>query len=88
MTGKAVSLTNLMALDGRSWSESTTPGPNYDAAGSLAYFCMEGDNRSYRLDFVDFLRDSYHGKVKHELWDYLGMGKTEFVAAYEAWLRK
>jgi len=66
-------------------------GGTYEAAGALTYFCMEAENRAYRADFVDFLRDSYRGPAftrGHKLWEYLGMSREEFSAAYQKWLRE
>lgn len=87
--GKALPLSNLMRLDHESWSKSKNPDPNYKAAGALTYFCMEADDRRYRADFVDFLRDSYRGAAEaHPLWDYLGMSREELTTAFEAWAKE
>jgi hypothetical protein len=73
------------------WADTAKKRPGiYPAAGSLAYFCMEADNRAYRADFVDFLKDSYRGPGftrGNKLWDYLGMSKEEFLGAYRKWLQ-
>ncbi len=84
--GNAMSLDQLMALNHASWSGAADPGPQYAAAGALAQFCMEADKRRYRSDYVEFIRDSYLGQTQnHTLWDYLGMTREDFVAAYKAW---
>ncbi len=82
----AMALDTLMALDYRAWSGAADPGPQYSAAGALAQFCMEADNRKYRADYVEFVRDSYQGLSQgHTLWDYLGMTRADFISAYQAW---
>jgi hypothetical protein len=82
----AMDLDTLMGLDHRTWSGAADPGPQYAAAGALAQFCMEADNRRYRPDYVEFVRDSYLGQTQgHTLWDYLGMTRADFVAAYKTW---
>ena len=63
------------------------PSANYPAAGALVEFCMEGEGRRYRADFIDFLRDSYLGTTMgRTLPDYLGLNKQAFAQAYEKWL--
>jgi len=84
--GSAVNLDGLLSLDRRSWRAAADPGANYAAAAALTWFCMEAEERRYRLDYVDFLRDSYQGGARHDLWDYLGMSEADFRAAYAAWL--
>ncbi len=82
----AMDLDTLMGLDYRAWSGAADPGAQYSAAGALAQFCMEADNRKYRADYVEFVRDSYQGQTQgHSLWDYLGMTREDFVYAYKAW---
>lgn len=82
----AMDLDTLMGLDYRSWSGAADPGPQYAAAGALAQFCMEANERKYRADYVEFVRDSYLGQTQgHTLWDYLGMTRQDFVYAYQAW---
>jgi hypothetical protein len=84
--GTAMSLDKLMSLNHTSWGAATDPGAQYGAAGALAQFCMEANDRRYRFDYVDFVRDSYLGTVDtHTIWDYLGMTKDEFVSNYKAW---
>lgn len=84
--GNAMTLDQLMALNHQSWSAAADPGPQYSAAGALAQFCMEADNRKYRSDYVEFVRDCYLGQTQeHSLSDYLGMPRDEFVATYKAW---
>ena len=84
--GNAMTLEQLMALTHQSWSAAADPGPQYSAAGALAQFCMEADNRRYRSDYVEFVRDCYLGQTQdHTLWDYLGMTREAFVTAYKAW---
>ncbi len=84
--GNAMTLDQLMALTHATWSATADPGPQYAAAGALAQFCMEADNRRYRSDYVEFIRDSYLGQTQnHTLWDYLGMTRDDFIYAYKAW---
>jgi hypothetical protein len=75
-------LMELLAVDsGDKWSKT----PQYAAAGTLVYFCMEGDGRKYREDFVDYLRDNYRGTTAgKKLWDYLGLPQADFEKAYAA----
>jgi hypothetical protein len=82
----AMDLDTLMGLDHRTWIAAADPSAQYSAAGALAQFCMEADNRKYRADYVEFVRDSYQGVTQgHSLWDYLGMTRQEFVYAYQTW---
>ncbi len=84
--GNAMSLDILMGLDHQGWKGAADPGPQYSAAGALAQFCMEANNRKYRADYVEFVRDGYLGLTEgHTMWDYLGMTRADFVAAYKAW---
>lgn len=91
--GRHLPLEDLLKIRAyATWLEVTkSRGGNYEAAGALTYFCMEADERAYRADFVDFLRDSYHGPTftrGHKLWEYLGMDQAEFFAAYGKWLKE
>lgn len=81
-------LKRLLAIeDGRVWSASPDPGPQYGAAGAFATYCMESDKRAHREDFVDFLRDSYRGLAgSHAVWDYLGMDQSRLDQGFAAWL--
>ena len=84
--GNAMTLDQLMALDHARWAAAADPGAQYAAAGALAQFCMEADNRRYRSDYVEFMRDSYLGRTQgHTMWDYLGLSREDFVYAYKAW---
>ncbi|MDX1564868.1 MAG: hypothetical protein R3236_05640 [Phycisphaeraceae bacterium] len=61
--------------------------PKYSAAGKLVWFCMEANDRKYRDDFIDFLRDSYRGRTGgKQLWDYLGISQKGFADAYRQFL--
>jgi hypothetical protein len=84
--GKAMPVTDLLKItDGKGW-DSGNISQHYSAAGAVAHFCMEAENRRYRSDFVDFLRDSYRNSTSgHPLWDYLGLTRDAFLSAYEAW---
>ena len=85
--GEGLPLTVLLTLDSVTWSAASDPAPQYYAAGALVHFCMEGESRRWRADFVDFLRDSYRGETaERHLWQYLGLSREAFVAAYQAWL--
>ncbi len=86
--GTAITMEQTMALtDGRVWASADDPSANYPAAGALVEFCMEGEGRRYRADFIDFLRDSYLGTTMgRTLPDYLGLNKQAFAQAYEKWL--
>lgn len=85
-TGKAMSLDTLFALDHASWRAAADPQAQYSAAGAVVQFCMEADHRKYRGDFIDFLRDSYLGETGgHPVWEYLGMSRADFNAAFEKW---
>ncbi len=85
--GVALTLESLLALeDGGVWLKSTTPELNYPAAGALVQFCMEAENRRYRADFIDFLRDSYRNETRgYRLWEYLGMDYRTFATRYGTW---
>lgn len=84
--GEQLPLDRLLELEtGDRWRAAVEPGPQYDAAGALAWFGMEAGERRYRADFVDFLRDSYLGLARYPLWSYLGMDRQAFVEAYGAW---
>jgi len=84
--GNAMDLDTLLGLDHQRWIGAVDPGPQYSSAGALAQFCMEADNRKYRSDYVEFVRDCYLGQTQgHTLWDYLGMARADFVAAYKTW---
>ncbi len=86
--GEALTLGKIMSLeDGRMWMNSTTPELNYPAAGAVVQFCMEADERRYRADFLDFLRDSYRGETRgYRLWEYLGLDYSTFETSYADWL--
>ncbi len=78
--------------DGNDWYRAVEtaqrkrqPSP-YPAAGSVVTFAMQYADGDLRHDFIDFLRDSYHGRAgTSQLWDYLGMSESQFKAAYQAW---
>ena len=84
---KALPLGKILLLEsGQVWSNSTTPELNYPAAGAVVQFCMESEQRRYRADFLDFLRDSYRGETRgYELWEYLGIDYATFEKRYTAW---
>ena len=84
---KALPLGKILKLeDGLAWSNSPTPDLNYPAAGAVVQFCMESEQRRYRADFLDFLRDSYRGETRgYELWEYLGMDYASFDKRYATW---
>ncbi len=86
--GTALSLAKTLALEDQgAWNRSLTPDLNYPAAGALVQFGMEAENRKYRSDFIDFLRDSYLGNTRgFHLWEYLGMDYPRFEKAYSEWL--
>ena len=86
--GKALSLAKTLALEDQgAWGRSPTPDLNYPAAGALVQFAMEAENRKYRSDFIDFLRDSYLGTTRgFRLWEYLGMDYPRFEKAYAEWV--
>jgi hypothetical protein len=69
----------------KQWSGAKDPGPQYAAAGALAWYLMEGEGRRYRADFIDFLRDSYHGSAAMPLAAYLGLSDAELASGYAAW---
>lgn len=82
-------LDDLFALrNGRAWyrhAESDRPSA-YDEAGSLATFCMDAEDRRYRADFIDYVRDAYQGRTRgREVWEYLGLSRRELEAAYHRW---
>ena len=83
----ALSLGDILKLeDGFAWSNSTTPNLNYPAAGAVVQFCMESEQRRYRADFLDFLRDSYRGETRgFMLWEYMGMDYASFEKLYATW---
>ena len=86
LSGGAMTLEQLMRLNHESWSKSPDPSVQYGAAGTLAQFCMEANDRRYRSDYVEFVRDEYLGQSGgHEIWDYLGMTRDEFTSNYKAW---
>lgn len=71
------------------WTATDVPQRQYQAAGALVAFCMEGRGGAYRDDFIDFLRDSYRGTTAgRQLWDYAGYDRESFFAVYEAWLQR
>lgn len=86
--GKALTLQKVLALDdGFAWMNSTTPDLNYPAAGAVVQFCMEAEDRRYRSDFIDFLRDSYRSETRgYKLWEYLGMDYATFDRRYATWV--
>lgn len=82
-------LEQLFALrEGAAWSrhaQSNRPSA-YAEAGSLASFCMDADDSKHRADFIDFIRDSYHGKTHgKQLWEYLGLSFRELATNYAKW---
>lgn len=85
--GSHTTLDRLLGFTtGAAWSAVAEPGPNYCAAGALAWFCMHAEDGRWRADYVDFLRDSYRGQTRDRaLWHYLGMDRAAFTAAYTAW---
>ncbi len=82
---KHLPIQELLRISHHAWTNATDPGRNYDAAGALAQFCMEARKRSFRKDYVDYIRDAYRGRASHPLWEYLGMDGPAFIAAFEAW---
>jgi hypothetical protein len=86
LEGKALTLDKLMALNHKAWKNSIDPGAQYGAAGALAQFCMEANKRTYRSDYVEFVRDSYLGEAGNRtLWEYLGLSKDDFTSQYLIW---
>jgi hypothetical protein len=88
LAGNEMKLDQLMAIvDGRVWMGASNPNAQYCAAGAFVQFCMEGDERRYRADFVDFLRDSYQGGVgERSVWNYFGVEEPALKASYEKWV--
>lgn len=86
--GEALALAKIIAIeDGRDWMNSETPDLNYPAAGAVVQFCMEAEERRYRADFLDYLRDCYRGETRnYKLWEYLGLDYSTFETKYEQWL--
>ena len=75
-------------MSSEQWKAATGDkvGKNYAAAGSLAWYCMEIEDRRYRADFIDFIRDSYLGTTGGgSLFAYLGVEENAFKAAYQTW---
>lgn len=84
---RALSLDRLLALDDhRTWSAAADPTPQYAAAGTFAWFLMEGEDRRWRDDFIDYLRDAYRGETNGiQVWWYLGMERADLEKAYRTW---
>ncbi len=57
--------------NGRDW-DSGDISSNYRGAGAAVYFLMHFDGGRYRGDFLDLLRDSYHGGAR-SIEDYFGL---------------
>jgi hypothetical protein len=85
-SGTAMTLEELLRLTPESWKTAEDPNVQYAAAATLAQFCMEANDRRYRSDYVEFVRDEYLGQSgDHEIWDYLGLTRDEFTSSYKAW---
>lgn len=81
-------INDLLNLDHQRWSgaQGSDVHRNYDAAGALTWFWMEADDRRYRADFVDYVRDAYRNQTRgRQLWDYLGMSRAAFIQHYQQW---
>lgn len=86
--GKVMSPTALMGLTTTAAWGAGEVDQHYSAAGALTSFCMEAEERRYRADFVDFLRDSYRGSTNnHTIWEYLGFTHDAFLATFETWAK-
>ncbi len=57
--------------NGRDW-DSGDVSANYRGAGAAVTFLMHFDGGRYRGDFLDLLRDSYHGSAR-PIEDYFGL---------------
>ncbi|MBA3708193.1 MAG: DUF1570 domain-containing protein [Planctomycetes bacterium] len=79
----------LLLESGAAWQAASDPLSNYAAAGAFVQFCMEGSDRAYRADFIDYLRDSYRGETKgHALPSYLGIPKQKLAEAFASWVQQ
>ena len=60
--GRALRLSEVIALTQQSEWNANLSGKNYRGAGAVVHFLMHVDGGRYRADFVRLLRDSYWGK--------------------------
>jgi hypothetical protein len=56
---------------GRDW-DSGDIAKNYRGAGAVVFFLMNFDGGRYRGDFIEMLRDAYHGGMR-SIEDYFGL---------------
>ncbi len=85
-----LSIERLLNTSHQQWSDAQGDRvqQNYNAAGAIAWYLMEAEDRRFRGDFIDFVRDSYRGNTRNrEVWDYLGLSRAAFLEAYQAWER-
>lgn len=77
----------LKITNNASWKNISkkTEGANYSTAGALTWFCMEIENRKYRRDFLDYVRDSYYGRASNPFWEYMGMTRSQFFDRLNKW---
>jgi hypothetical protein len=85
--GKHMPIAELLDLESHAaWSRSDDPGRQYAAAGMFVQFCMESENRRWREDFIDYLREAYRGESDgRKVWLYLGIERSALEEAYTVW---
>ncbi len=88
--GTHLNVERLLALTPEAWSATSgdAVGRQYNAAGALMWWLMEADQRRYRSDTVDYIRDAYRGTTNgRQIWEYLGIPRATFLEAYQTWER-
>ena len=61
---QAVPLQEFVAFDEGKFRDKVQVYQNYQQAMALAVFLMQWNQGAYRGDFLDYVRDAYHGKIK------------------------
>jgi hypothetical protein len=60
----SISLADFVAFDESRFRDKVQIYQNYQQAMALTVFLMQANQGAYRDDFLDYVRDAYHGQIK------------------------
>jgi len=89
--GQSIPLAEFIALDENAFMMEPQVYTNYQQAMALTVFLMQWHQGTYRDAFLDYVRDAYHGLIKHthgrSLQDRLGQKYATLDGQFLAFLQ-
>ncbi|MDB5352450.1 MAG: hypothetical protein JWN86_3697 [Planctomycetota bacterium] len=87
VNGEYVPLAKFVEMDKAAFGDPQDVYRNYAQAMALTAFFLNGENRTYREAFLDYVADAYRGKLKTPLSGRLGVPYTTLDAQFKAFLK-